>query len=273
MDRLQNIETFAEVADQLSFAAAARRLGLPASTVTSRIRTLEQSLGVRLLDRTTRRVALTPAGALFLDRCRRALDEIDAARDLVAAEAKASGLLRLSVPTALPMAPLAALTSAFLRDYPQISINITVDDTPADFIADGIDLALRGNRPGSDSLIARVLSQTPVVLAAAPGQLANEDLPILGPLARHLTDRRADSRITCESFALALELVRSGAARGCFPRPMCDADYAAGQLDLAPPPTGVETQLTLYLVYPDRRPLPQRLRLFIDRLVAAYTSS
>ena len=114
MNDLQNIETFAEVAGQLSFAGAARRLGLPPSTVTSRVRALEQSLGVRLLDRTTRSTALTAEGAVFLERCQRALAEIEAARSLVSADVSASGPVRLSVPTALPMDRLARITRDFL---------------------------------------------------------------------------------------------------------------------------------------------------------------
>ncbi|MFY1710281.1 LysR family transcriptional regulator [Tritonibacter mobilis] len=272
MNDLQNIETFAEVAGQLSFAGAARRLGLPPSTVTSRVRALEQSLGVRLLDRTTRSTALTAEGAVFLERCQRALTEIEAARSLVSADVSASGPVRLSVPTALPMDRLARLIRDFLARHPKIHVDITVEDRATDFVRDGIDVALRGHRPGGADLIARLLSQMPVHLVAPPGRLRDESLPILGPLTRHLNSSTLPGQAHCESFALARELTLAGAARACLPLSLCEQDAKTGSVEIAPPPPGVESQLGLYLVYQDRRHQPQRVRLFIDALVAEFSS-
>lgn len=273
MNDLQNIETFAEVATQLSFAAAARRLGLPPSTVTSRIRALEQSLGVRLLDRTTRSTALTAEGALFLDRCRLALSEIETARALVSSTQSASGPVRLSVPTALPMDRLAQVTARVLDRHPNIHIDITVEDRPTDFVQDGVDIALRGNRPGSANLIARLLSQMPVRLVAPPGRLQDETLPVLGPLSRHLPMPRRAGRAYCESFSLARHLALAGVARACLPLSLCEEDGRTGALELGPPPAGVEAQLGLYLVYQDRRHVPQRVRLVMDALIEAFSAA
>lgn len=268
MSQLQHIGTFVEVATQLSFAAAARRLGLPPSTVTTRIRALEERLGVRLLERTTRSVALTAEGALYLDSCQQALRALAAGEERVSAAGSAAGPVRLSVPVAFPMAPLARLCRRFLQEHPQVTLDISVDDQPVDFVRDHIDLALRGNRPGSGGTIARLLSRTPVVMAAPPGRLDDASLPVLGPLARHLprTDQPGTAR--CASFALALELAREGIARACLPAPMC----AASGLELGPPPDGVPETLALYLVYHDRRHLPRRVRLLMDFLIREYSA-
>ncbi|MFW8634453.1 LysR family transcriptional regulator [Cribrihabitans pelagius] len=267
MSRLETIETFAEVASQLSFAKAARRLRLPPSTVTTRVRALEDSLGVRLLTRTTRSVALTPEGAVFLERCRIALDEIEAARSLVSAGGSARGPVRVSIPTAFPMAQFAALSRRFLARHPEISLDIAVSDQPADFVADGIDVALRGNRPGGPGLIARELLRTPVVLAAPPGRLEDPALPVLGPLAGPLQQPLRPGSVRCESFDLTLQLVLEGLARACLPLQVCETDVRRGALDCGPAPEGATQSLALYLVYQDRRHQPQRVRLFINHLV------
>ncbi|WP_411351229.1 LysR family transcriptional regulator [Leisingera aquaemixtae] len=266
MSTLQTIETFAEVASQLSFAKAARRLGLPPSTVTSRVRALEDSLGVRLLERTTRRVALTPEGSVFLERCRAGLAEIEAARTLVSTTGSAEGTVRISVPSAFPKARLAGLCRRFLDLHPRVSLDVTVSDEPADFLRDAVDVALRGNRPGSSGVIARLLSRTPVVLAAPPGRAGDHSLPILGPLARHLSSAPQPGRVYCHSLELAHELVLAGLARACLPEPLCTASAARGDLELGPLPEGVPESLALYLVYQDRRHLPQRVRLLMDFL-------
>lgn len=267
MSQLHHIETFVEVASQLSFAAAARRLGLPPSTVTTRVRTLEDTLGVRLLERSTRNVALTSEGAIYLESCRNALEELEAGRDRVSAAGSQSGTVRLSVPAAFPMPHLADMCSRFLQAHPKISLDISVDDQPVDFVRDQMDLALRGNHPGGDDTIARLLSQTPVILAAPKGRLADDSLPVLGPLARHLPQPPRPGTARCDSFALALELTLAGLARACLPRPMCQGFG----LDLGRVPQGVPSELDLYLVYHDRRHLPRRVRLFMDFLIEEYT--
>lgn len=269
MSQLHHIETFVEVASQLSFAAAARRLGLPPSTVTTRIRTLEDSLGVRLLERTTRNVALTFEGAIYLESCRNALGELEAGYERVSASGSQSGTVRLSVPAAFPMSQLADMCRRFLDAHPQISLDVSVDDQPVDFVRDQMDLALRGNHPGSDATIARLLSQTPVVLAAPKGRLTDNHLPVLGPLARHLPRSPRAGTAYCDSFDLAHELTRAGLARACLPRPMCDEN----ELDLGKVPQGVPSELALYLVYHDRRHLPQRVRLFMDFLIEEYADN
>lgn len=266
MSQLQHIETFVEVATQLSFAAAARRLGIPPSTVTTRVRALEDSLGVRLLERSTRNVALTSEGAIYLDSCRTALDALATGQEQISATSSLSGPLRLSVPVAFPMAQLADLCRRFLQAYPQVTLNISVEDTPVDFVRDNVDLALRGNHPGGDGTIARLLTRTPVVLAALPGRLSDESLPILGPLARHLPSPDLPGTARCTSFALALELVALGMARACLPTSLCDGRG----LELGPVPQGVPETLALYLVYHDRRHLPRRVRSFMDFLIAEF---
>lgn len=268
MSNLQHIETFIEVSSRLSFARAAESLRLPASTATSRVRALEDSIGVRLLERTTRSVSLTPEGAVFLDRCKAGLEQIEAARALISPDNRASGLIRLSVPSAFPKNQLADLCRRFLEQHPLISLDVSVSDEPADFIRDGIDLALRGNTPGGNDVIARLLSRTQVVLASPLGRADDNSLPVLGPLTRHLSRSPEPGQIHCQSFELAYELALAGIARACLPLPMCKDNVDSGVIETGRLPKGVPNSLALYLVYQDRRHQPRRIRLLIDFLIA-----
>mgnify|MGYP000403935685 CR=1 FL=1 len=268
MSDLRNIETFVEVADRLSFADAARRLGVPPSTVTTRVRALETELGVRLLERSTRSVALTAEGAIFVEKCRRALAEISEARALVGSAQEAEGLVRVSIPTAFPKEQFAALVGRFRDQYPGITVQITVDDRPASFVRDGVDLALRGRQPGGDGIVARKLSDIPVVFAAPPGRARDETLPVLRPLSRPHHGRGAGEGIITHSMELVRAFALAGRARAYLPLPLCRDAIAAGQLETGEGPDGEVPPLSLFLVYQGRHHQPQRVRLFKDFLIA-----
>ncbi|MGC9368016.1 MAG: LysR family transcriptional regulator [Paracoccaceae bacterium] len=272
MENLRNIGTFVEVADRLSFADAARRLGVPPSTVTTRVRALEAELGVRLLERSTRSVALTAEGAIFVEKCRRALAEIAEARALVGSAQEAEGLVRVSIPTAFPKEQFAILVGRFRDQNPGITIQITVDDRPASFVRDGVDLALRGRKPGGGGVVARKLCDIPVVFAAPAGRAQDEALPVLRPLSRPHHGRGAGEGIVTHSMELVRAFVLVGRARAYLPLPLCREAIASGQIETAPGPDGVAPPLPLFLVYQDRRHQPLRVRLFKDFLVAELAS-
>jgi len=267
MSQLANIETFVEVGQRLSFAAAARRLGLPASTVTTRIKTLEQELGARLLDRTTRTVSLTDEGTRFLEHCKRALESLDDARQSVGVAQRASGTVRLSVPTAFPSHKLAELLSDFLVSYPEIDLQVDVSDRTVSFVADGADLALRGRDPGNQAVIARLLSRTPIRLFARAGGLYDETLPMHRPTQRDYPQDFDGVRIRTRSMALTLSLVLQGRIRAQLPESLCAEYVADGVLDTADTDETRRQSLALYLVYPEGQHMPFRVQLLKKYLI------
>lgn len=264
---LRALETFVEVADCLSFADAGRRLGLPASTVTTRIKSLESRLGVRLLDRSTRTVTTTTEGQLFLIHCRKALHELALADEAVGAAQNASGWVRISIPTAFPMDQFAGIVGRFRTIYPDISIKVFVDDRPASFIEEGVDLALRGGAPGGDSLIARHLADTDVIFVGPPGQIRDNSLPVLRPLVKSAVASGELEGLSTQSLQLSLEFVTSGQARAYLPRQICEDALAAVRLEEGEGPDGSHPPLTLFLVYHDKRHQTKRIQLFKDFLV------
>ena len=177
MDSLTGITAFVRTADQLSFSEAGRALGVSASAVGKSVAKLEQELGVRLLHRTTRRVALTEEGALFYERCRRILDDLQDAETMVTDPAGAvRGRLRVSLPTIgylflLPVIP------GFRRRYPNIELDIDFNDRIVDLIEEGVDVAIRSGKLADSSPMARRLGPLKFVVCAAPSYLVARGTP------------------------------------------------------------------------------------------------
>ncbi|MGJ8570231.1 MAG: LysR family transcriptional regulator [Hoeflea sp.] len=273
MTDLRALETFVEVADCLSFSDAGRRLRLPASTVTTRVKSLEARLGVRLLDRSTRTVALTAEGQLFLEHCRRALEELSLASKAVGSAQNASGQVRVSIPVAFPMAQFAEIVGRFRTVYPSITIKVFVDDRPASFIEEGVDLALRGGAPGGEGLIARHLLDTDIIFVSPPDSINDLDLPILRPVARESGAANRQEGIATRSLQLSLEFVLSGQARAYLPRQICQDAINAGLLEEGEGPDGTQPPLSLFLVYHDKYHQTKRIQLFKDFLIRELTQT
>ena len=172
-DRFDAMRAFVAVCDQQGFAAAARRLDLSASVVTRLVAGLEDHLNVRLLQRTTRSVHLTDAGARFLERARRILAELEEA-ELSAQDERAQprGTLTVAAPLLFGRMHVAPLVSRFLDAYPDVRADLRLSDRNANLVEDGLDVAIRiGNLPDS-GLVARRLSRTRRALVASPAYLA-----------------------------------------------------------------------------------------------------
>ncbi|WP_026480728.1 LysR family transcriptional regulator [Ahrensia sp. 13_GOM-1096m] len=270
---LRTLETFVEVANCLSFSDAGRRLGVPASTVTTRVKSLEARYSVRLLDRSTRTVALTAEGQQFLLHCRRALKEMSLADEIIGRAQKASGQVRISIPTAFPKKPFAEIVREFRSLYPDISIKVFVDDRPVSFIEEGVDLALRGRAPGSDSLIARHLIDTEIIFVGPLGHINDEGLPILRPIAKGSSEINRQEGLATGSFELSLEFVISGQARAYLPRPTCQEAIKGNLLEEGEGPDGPQEPLPLFLVYHDKYHQTKRIQLFKDFLISAFTKN
>jgi DNA-binding transcriptional LysR family regulator len=186
MDSFSGLESFVRAADLLSFAEAGRALGISASAVGKNVARLEQQLGLRLFQRTSRQVRLTQEGALFHERCRRILDELHDARAAMQAAAEAPrGRLRVSLPTIgyrflLPVLP------EFQALYPEIDLDLDFNDHLVDVVEAGLDVVIRSGELADSRLVARRLGPFRFILAGSPAYLAERGMPQSpADLARH----------------------------------------------------------------------------------------
>ncbi len=181
LDDLQTMAVFARVVETGSFTSAARSLATTTSSVSKRVAQLEQRLGVRLIERTTRSMATTEAGLTYYERCAQILRDVEQA-EIVVTELGATprGTLRVSAMTMLGEAHLAPLAAPFLALYPDLRLEVMLDDRSVNLVTEGYDLALRGMRPGAtpdSSLIARRIANVNLVVVAAPSYLARRGVP------------------------------------------------------------------------------------------------
>lgn len=176
MDSLNGFVVFVQVAETRSFVAAGRLLGVSASAVGKSVARLEDKLGVRLFHRSTRSVTLTAEGALFLERSRRILAEIEAAElELSQATAAPRGRLRVSLP--LVSSLLLPVLGEFMREYPEIELDLDFTDRMVDVIEEGFDAVVRTGEPTDSRLTARRLGAFRSVLVASPGYLERRGTP------------------------------------------------------------------------------------------------
>jgi len=178
MDRLRSVEVFARVAELGSFRRAAASLRMPNATVSLAVQELEARLGVRLLQRTTRRVALTPEGAAYLEESSRILRDLEALDAGLRQMATAPrGRVRADVPAAAGRHVLAPALPGFFMRYPEITVELGSTDRPVDLLAEGVDCAVRGGEVHDESLVARRLGALPVLTCAAPSYLDERGPP------------------------------------------------------------------------------------------------
>jgi len=296
MDRLQSMKVFAKVVDSGGFAAAAASMGLANSVVTRHVADLEHHLGARLLNRTTRRISLTEAGTLYIERCHQILAEIEEADQAVSqTSGTLRGTLKISAPVSFGVRYMAPVVSQFMRKNPEVVLDFTFDDRVVDLTEEGIDLAIRIARIPSSSLIARKISTTRIVLCASPGYLEQYGTPqVLEDLSQHRClqynqwstrnewrligpDGREELvRIKSSLYSNNGETLRVAAVDGggivLMPSFIGGADLCSGRLvpilpQYAPPELGI------YVVYSSRRYVSAKLRAFIDMLAQSFTMS
>lgn len=187
MDRLRTLRTFIQVAEQASFAEAGRRLNLSPTTVSRTVAALEASLGVQLLRRTTRSVRLTSEGALFLERCRAGIAEIDLAFDIVRGQRAAPiGVLTVTAPVMFGRLHIQPIIVELLRQHPQLQIRLLLLDRMVNLVEEGVDVAVRiADLPDSSLHMLRV-GEVRRVFAASPAYLAAHGRPTsLSDLRQH----------------------------------------------------------------------------------------
>jgi DNA-binding transcriptional LysR family regulator len=177
MDRFTSLTVFARVAEAESFSAAARRLGMSTTMVSNHVQSLEERLGARLLNRTTRRVGLTEIGRAYYERCTRILEELEEAD-------QAAGLLQTTVRGTLRlfagthMVPFVSpVIVEFLRRHPEASVDLDTGERSIDLVEEGFDLAIRATQPTDPSLVVRKLAEWHHILCCAPPYLARHGAP------------------------------------------------------------------------------------------------
>ena len=181
------MRVFCSVIEAGGFAAAADQMGISTSAVSRHIAQLEAHLNVRLLNRTTRRMSPTDEGFAYFERCTQLLADLDETEASVSGEARRPrGRLRLTAPITLAVLRLAPAFAAFSQAYPEITLDIVLSDNVADFTEEGLDLAIRVGRVGSENVVARHIGETALLIAAAPAYLARAGTPLTpDELTRH----------------------------------------------------------------------------------------
>lgn len=281
--QLQDMALFALVAECGSFTAAAQRVGLPKSSVSQRISQLEQTLGLRLLNRTTRQLNLTFAGERYLEHCQVMMSAAERA-DLALQRLRdnPSGRLRISTPAGLGATLVARLAADFQRQYPDVSLEVSVSDAMVDLVQEGFDAALRTGKPQDSSLIGRRLGYAPRYLLAAPSYLAQHP-PIEHPqqLQQHRCIahrawtawnlRYGDDYYrwqlplahTTDNLLYARECAIAGAGITLLPA-FLSREVVAQKLLVEVLPAWRAEGNELYLVYPSRKLNSAALACFID---------
>lgn len=178
MDKLDAMRVFCSVIEAGSFAAAADQRGISTSAVSRQVAQLEAHLNVRLLNRTTRRMSPTDEGLAYFERCTQLLADVEETEASVAGEARRPrGRLRLTAPITLGVLRLAPAFAAFSQQYPEITLDIVLSDHVSDFTEEGLDMAIRVGRVGSENVVARRIGETALLIAAAPAYLARAGTP------------------------------------------------------------------------------------------------
>src|SRR5262250_3994563 len=178
MDRIDAMLAFVAVADLHGFAPAARKLRLSPSAITRLVAALEERLGARLLQRTTRSVALTDAGTRYLERARRILADIEEAETAAEGErTRPSGRLVVSAPLGFGRLHVSPVMSAYLKRYPEVSGELRLEDRMVSLVEDGIDLAVRIGELADSSLVARHVGEMRRIVVASPAYLRTRGEP------------------------------------------------------------------------------------------------
>jgi DNA-binding transcriptional LysR family regulator len=291
MDRFEQLTAFVEVARWQSFAQAARHLERHVSAVSRAVAALENRLGVRLVQRTTRRVTLSDAGRDYFKRCETLLGEFEGA-DAEVRERSAAlrGTLRVSAATGAGQALIAPMVPEFLAAHPHMSLDLQLSNRFVDLLEEGYDLALRVGTLAADSrLVVRRLAPTRRVLLASPAylerrggprtppQLAEHACLVLdiGPHPRRWELQRGREQAAIEvtgplhsnnAFVL-LTACRSGAGIGLLPASVASADLRSRELRHVLP-AWTSTEQGIYAVYPSARFIPAKVRAFVEFVAA-----
>lgn len=294
MEHLSDIAVFVRVIEAGSFTAAAEQLGLSQSAVSKCVTRLEEHLGTRLLNRSTRKFSLTEAGSALHARGRRALDEIEEAElEVARLQTEPRGVLRVNAPMSFGILHLAPALDEFLHRYPALTVDLQLDDRLVDLVEEGFDCAIRIKALADSTLVARRLAPCRLVVCAAPDYLARHGTPTTpaalrehaclvytyrddpnewifrGPDGRELKVGVA-GRLRCNNGLIHRDAALAGLGILVTPTFYVGDELRSGRLqtiltDYTPSP-----EPSVYVVYPERRHLSPKVRAFVDFLAARF---
>ena len=286
MDRIDAMQAFVAVADLQGFAPAARKLGLSPSGVTRLIAALEQRLGARLLQRTTRSVTLTDIGTRYLERARRILADVEEAEGSAQDErTRPSGRLVVSAPVGFGRLHVSPVMSAYLKRYPEVSAELRLADRMVNLVEDGIDLAVRIGHLADSSLVARHVGEMRRIVVASSGYLKQRGEPnapeavashetiqfggmTAAPDWRFVEDGReirvaCTPRFTTNSADAAIQYAEQGGGLTRVLAYQAAALLKAGRLKIVLA-AFEQPALPIHIVYPTSRLLSAKVRAFIN---------
>ena len=289
---LQEMAVFAKVVAAGSLSAAARELGLSPALISRRLAGLESRLGVRLVNRTTRSLSLTDEGANYYDTCTRVLAEIEEADIAVSAgRVEPQGALKVAMPASFGHQHLAPLIPEFASRYPKVQMALSLSDRNVNVIEEGFDLAIRIAHLEDSSLAARRLAPNRRVVCASPAYLERHGTPLAPQdLAKHncLTANdfvthwdfkgadgkpgsvRVTGRYACDNWEVLREWALAGMGVALKSTWDVHRHLADGSLISVCPGYTFDSDVAIYAVYPHRRFLPAKTRVFIEFLAASF---
>lgn len=289
MGRLEEMQAYLGTAEAQSFTGAAQRLGLSKSMVSQRVADLEARLGVRLLNRTTRRLSLTEAGQAFLEGCRSALREVEEAEEAASRHGnELRGTLRIAAPLSFALLHLRPAMLDFMTAHPQLEVYLDMDDRVVDLIQGGYDMALRIGRLADSSLIARRLAPMRNVVCASPAYLVERGRPAHpADLARHecllytgtarpdtwsfqidgqWTAIQVHGRLQANNGDMLLSAAIAGYGIAQLPSFIVGTSLERGELTCLLHDFPIQ-EGAIHAIYPPARQMSRRVRAFSDFLV------
>lgn len=296
MDVLAHMRVFRAVVERDSFSKAAQELNQSAAAISKQVRQLEERLGTVLLVRTTRRMSLSDGGRAYYLECCRLLDEIAALEQATRGCAgKVAGRLRVNAPLSFGLKVLSPLLPAFMQRYPDVTLELTLDDRLRDVVGEGYDVSLRIRAALADStLVARRLGDVEQMICAAPAYLARRGMPLQATdLHGHdcLAYRLADSpgiwqldgpegassivlpvRFSADSSLLLADMLVAGIGVGALPSFVAAPLLASGALVRVLPAHGMARR-GVFALMPDGRHVQQKVRAFCDFLAGALPAA
>jgi len=293
MDRLQSMRVFAKVVEQGSFVGAAQVLDMSNAVVTRLVADLENHLGIRLLHRSTRRMALTEPGQAYLERVRQILDEIDEAEAAASVlSSNPAGTLNIYSQIGFGQTQLARLLPLYSKQYPDVQLDVTLSDRTVDLIEEGFDVGVFSvNQKFDASMVARQLGIAEVLLCASPAYIAEHGVPqVPEDLAQHSclnfslehlrhhwtfqSDQGTSiipitSKVMSNNTDLLRHCLLAGMGIGMRTSYTLGDDMVAGRVVRVLPDYQIN-KVAVRLVYPSRRLLSAKVRSFVDFMMAQF---
>ena len=291
MDTLQSMKVFRNVVEGGSFVAAARSLDISTAMASKHVAHLEKRLGTRLLNRSSRHLSLTDAGRVYFEQVKDALDNLESAELAVGQTVVAPrGVLKVTAPVWFANAQFARLLSSYRARYPDVVLDVSLNDRVVDLVEEGFDLALRVTTNPGSALIARPLHTIRFRFVAAPAYVASRGAPrtpqelathstvgyTYSPFGDHFPVEGKDGvlqvpftpTLRTNNTTLTYAMVHAGMAVAALPPWLVDEDVAAGRLVEVLPDYRMAAA-TLYAVYTSRRYLAPKVRTFVDHMASS----